>query len=257
MIRFRFALPARTALFALALLASTCSVQANLVWDAHLVDEQAIANGSSISAGGTTITLTTTVFSDSDGGTFDLSPALNRNPAYVAYEAGLNGNQLGNLELAFDNQNDDPADYVQIKMDFAPAVTELELSILDLDGSPIRYWDDGIEIYSNGTNVRTNPSMYTIGSAVFLDNESYMYGFEGGSTSASSTQTSGNVDLNFGATPISSVTVKYFSTDDARPNPSPQFVGISDLAYTIISEPKAGLPMLCVLLSAMFLYRRR
>ena len=117
-------------------------------------------------------------------------------------------------------------------------------------------WDDAVEIYFDGVNVKTDPSLYQIGSAVFLDNESYMDGFEAGTTSASANQETGNIDLDFGSQPVSSVRIRYFSTDDAVGNPSSQFIGISDLIFVSTAIPEPGMVPLVVMLSGLALTRR-
>jgi hypothetical protein len=134
----------------------------------------------------------------------------------------------------------------------------LQFSLLDIDGSPSFAWDDGVEVFFNGTNVKTNPALYTYGAAVFLDNESYMDGFEAGTLSASSTETTGNINFDFGLQEINSIRIRYFSTDDPNSNPASQFIGISDLAFnsTAIPEPQSLLPCLVMLASGLARIRR-
>ena len=142
------------------------SLSADLVWEDHFVDEDAITTGSSVFADATNITFTTTVVSDSDGGTFDLTPV--RSASFFSFESGIAGNHTGYLEMTFDNENDDPADYLELSIDFQNAVTNLQFSILDLDGSPTSAWDDGVEVFFNGVNIRSFPSLFSMGSAIFL-----------------------------------------------------------------------------------------
>lgn len=246
MIRHRFyRATGMTLFFTYAVFAGIAT--ANLTWEDHYTDEDPIADGSSIVANSTTVSFDATVFSDSDGGTYDL--VAFRSTDFISYESGQTGGQSGNIELAFDNQNDDPVDYVELTLNFQPAVTALTFSVLDLDGQQSSAWDDGVEIYYNGINIKTNPALYTRGSIVFLDNESYMDGFESGTTSAAAGETTGNVNVNLASLEIDSATIKYFSTDDAVANPSPQFVGISDLTFTPVPEPtglRLALTSLCI-----------
>ncbi len=211
------------------------------MWESHFSDEDAITNSTSVMASSTLVTFSTQVFSDSDGGTFDLT--AERSADFFSFESDTTGNHTGFLEMTFNNENDDPTDYIELTMNFFAPVTDLQFSLLDIDGSGGGNWDDGVEIYFNGVNVKTDPSLYSIGSAVFLDNETYMDGFEAGTTSASATQEIGNIDLDFGAQPINSITIRYFSTDDAVADPSSQFIGISDLMFSSTAIPESGFPI--------------
>jgi len=160
--------------------------------------------------------------------------------------------------MTFDNENDDPTDFIELTINFGPAgVSNLEFSILDLDGSNQFNWDDGVEVSYNGTNVKTNPSLYNIGSIIFLDNETYMDGFEAGNAGASSNQTTGNIDFDFGTDVVDSLTIKYFTTDDAIDNPVSQFIGLSDLSFEAVAVPEPAATSLIVLGTLAGLGRRR
>ncbi len=226
-------------------LISPCLVQADLIWENHLADETAINDGDSISTVGTIVTFSTTVFSDSDGGTFDLT--AERSADFFSFESGTTGNHSGFLEMTFNNENNDPVDFLELTMNFSQPVTNLQFSLLDIDGSPSSNWDDGVEFYFNGTNVKTDPSLYSIGSIVFLDNETYMDGFEAGTSSASANQTTGNIDFDFGTQTINSITIHYLATDDTVADPSSQFIGISDMNFTAtpLPEPRSALVLGC------------
>jgi hypothetical protein len=231
-------------------------VRADLAWETVFTDEQAVNNGSQVTGGDTTVTFSTLVFSDSDGGTFDLGPG--RNTSFFSFESGVTGNHTGYIELSFDNENNDPADYLELGLSFSQALTGFQFSILDLDATGGLNWDDGVEVFVNGVNVRTNPAWYTFGSAVQLDTKPYLDGFEAGTTSAASTQTIGNVNFNFGSLNVNSISVRYRTTDDAVANPSAQFVGISDLSFTLAPVPEpVALPALAFALTVFALVRRR
>ena len=54
-------------------------------------------------------------------------------------------------------------------------------------------------------------------------------------------QDDANIDLDLGSTVIDSVTIRYFSTDDAPANPSGQLLGITDMSWTPVPDPGTGL----------------
>ena len=128
---------------------------------------------------------------------------------------------------------------------FDIAVSGLQFAVLDVDSGGSVQWDDGVEVtYNGGLNVRSTPSLYTLPGGtptVAEDNEAGYEGFEGwNGRSAGSTETTGNVVFDFGATPVTEVTVRYFSTDDATANPSGQIIGLSDLTFLPTPEPDTG-----------------
>ncbi len=243
-----------TVFFAVALFFGA-PLPGDLLWESHFADEDAITNGSSVMAGSTLVTFLTQVVSDSDGGTFDL--VAERSASFFSFESGTTGNHTGYLEMTFNNENNDPADYLELTMNFFAPVTNLRFSVLDIDGSPASSWDDGVEIFYNGINVRTDPSLYSLGSIVFLDNETYMDGFESGTTSAAANEVTGNINLDFGALDINSIMIRYRSTDDAVANPASQFIGISDLVFNPTAIPEPGGMVAVVALLAMIASPRR
>ncbi len=211
--------------------------RADLVWENFFTDEQSIGDGTVLNTGsGINVTINRVVFSDSDGGTFDLG--LYDNSDYFTFESGQQGGHFGFLEATFDNQNNDPADYLELTLLFSVAISNLNFSLLDVDSGS---WDDAVEVFYNGSlNARDNASFYTLGSTNILDNETYMHGFEGNGSGANFDETIGNIDFHFGATQITSVRIKYFSTDDADLDPGGQRLGVSDLSFTkAVPEPSA------------------
>jgi len=242
--------PRRTLLIALLLVSGSSLIaaspsRASLVWEQHYSDEDALADGSSINTGGTTVTFDRTVFSDNTFFTFDLDPYINSD--YFTFEAGELGAHTGYLELSMDNQNDDPDDYLELALNFADSVTNLQFSLLDIDSGS---WDDGVEVFYNGSNsVRDNPAIAAVlGSAVAEDNETYMNGWEGIGTGADNDETTGNIDFDFGSLHVDSLTIRYFSTDDADSNPDGQRAGISDLSFTAATPEPSQIA--CVMIFA-------
>jgi hypothetical protein len=246
---------------AVAALVFPGAAAANLIeWETHFTDEIAIADGVSIVAGdGVGVTLQWNVFSDNDGGTFDLTPHTS-GVDYVTSEHDSLGNHAGFIELGLDNENDDPADYVELTLSFSVPVIGLQFSVLDVDSGGGNAWDDGLILsYNGGTNIRTDFALFTLPSelqpAVSLDNEPGYEGFEGwNGRNATNFQTRGNIGVDFAGVAISDVTFRYFSTDDAQANPAGQRIGIADLLWSI-PEPSTGL-LLATGLLALGLRRR-
>jgi hypothetical protein len=243
----------------IALLAAlTAPTRADIVWESMgYADEQTIINGSVFTGAdgvGNRVTFNFTIFSDSDGGTFDLGPG--RNASFLSYESGITGNHTGYMEMSFDNQNDDPSDYLDFVIAFAFPTTNLQFSLLDVDAGAGNSFVDAIEVFYNGINVRTNPSLYSFGSSVANDNESYLTGFEG-TGSAVATGTTGNINFDFGSTIVNSLVIRYRSSDDAQGNPVAQFIGISDLSFTTIPEPALAWVSSCLVIAGLLRRNRR
>lgn len=217
---------------------------ANLIaWEDYFTDEQAIADGTQVTVAGVQVTLNTTVYSDNDGGTFDLTP--HTGSAYFSYEESLFGNHTNFVEMGLDNQNDDPADYIELAFSFSIPVVGLALTLLDVDSGANSAWDDGLLVTYNGANnVRSDPALYTLPSsnrAITLDNEAGYVGFEGvNGENATAAEERGNLELDFGANAITELAIRYFSTDDARANPAGQRMGVSSLSW-VVPEPSTGL----------------
>lgn len=199
--------------------------QSTLKWeDQGLTDENAVASGTQFTIDGIDVTVnwsTTT-----DGGSF---VAFGGND-FVSYESGTNGNHTGFLNLGFDNDDDDPDDYITLSIVFSEAVKGLNFTVLDVDADSD--WDDGVEVFYNTTNTKTNSAFYIEGAGVFADNESYMDGWEGSSSETQGTTDSeGNLVFDFGDNAVDSIVIKYFSTDDAPNNPDGQEIGLADLEW--------------------------
>ncbi|MDJ0745941.1 MAG: DNRLRE domain-containing protein [Xenococcaceae cyanobacterium MO_167.B27] len=200
-----------------------------LTWEAQgFVDEAAIAPGTVFNFDGN---LTATVNWEiiTNGGSFVPHGGEN----FVSYDDDQSGNHQGYLSLGFNNSDNDPDDLIQLSIDFNQAVTGLNFQVLDVDQSPNNSFDDGVEIYADGINIKELSGVEILtGENVFGDNETYMNGFEGRG-SANSTSESGNISLNFGSTEVSQIEIKYFSTDDALSDPGNQKIGISDLHFQV------------------------
>jgi hypothetical protein len=232
--------------------------RADLVWEDHFTDEAVLGDGSSVvTPDGTTVTFGRTV---QTGTHLQLSFPLivndivpYDNADFFTFEDGMLGQHTGYLELAFDNYSDDPSDYIELALNFDRSVRNLQFSLTDIDSSN---WDDGIEVYYNGNNnARDNPFIAAaLGSGVGLDDESYMHGWEGIGTNADNAQTTGNIDFDFGSIDVSSIRIRYFSTDDASSDPGGQRAGLTDLRFTASTPEPSSIA--CVLLFAVALLVR-
>jgi hypothetical protein len=214
----------------------------DLVWQSFgFSNGQAIVDGTTLTASnGVGVTIGRTEFSDNDSGGSDITPGGNAD--FVTYQPRRLGGRSRNLELSLHNISNDPADHVDLSLLFDQAITNLQFSLLDVDGGA--GWDDGVEVYYNGgLNVRDNPAILAInGSYNMPDDKPYMHGWEGIGQNAGNGRDVANIDFDFGALAITSLTIRFFSTDDAPSNPSAQEIGLSDLTFAAAStvpEPSA------------------
>ncbi|MDJ0636835.1 MAG: M10 family metallopeptidase [Xenococcaceae cyanobacterium MO_188.B29] len=207
----------------------------SLVWENQgLSDERSVATGTQFNLGnGVTATVKWQTIT-TDGGTFAVH---DREQDYVTYDSNTLGNHNGYLSLGFNNSNDDPDDLIRLSLDFNQALTGLNFKLLDVDQARGKSFDDGVEIYADGVNIKDLAGVEIVtGNNVMADNERYMKGFEGrGNTGVDSNSEEGNIEISFGSTEVSSLEIKYFSTDDAISNPDSQKIGISDLDFQVKS----------------------
>lgn|GEM_PF-3615684 len=209
----------------------------NLIWENQgMTNALGIASGSTYAYNGATVTLTWSITTNSSS-TFAYAYGSN----YVSYQSGMEGGQLGNVLLGFDNSADDRNDWITLTLTFSVAQSNLAFSILDIDTGS---WDDGVDVVYNGsTNVRDTPSVWSYGQSnarlrtVTTDNESYFQGWEGDNSNSDTNQNYGNINLNFNGISVTSIAIRFFSTDDADSNPGSQKIGISDLIE--VPEPPA------------------
>ena len=199
--------------------------QTSLVWeDLGLKDEAAVVSGSKFDLDSglrATIDWNTQI----NGGNFVHAGGKD----FVSYERGMRGAHEGYLELGFNNDTNDPNDVLGLSIRFNQAIVGLDFDILDVDQHSS--FDDGVEIYIDGVNLRDIPDAFTLGgSSVKLDNERNFKGFEG-RRNAGNPSKSGNIHVSLGSRAASEVEIFYSSTDDAISNPGKQSIGISDLHW--------------------------
>lgn len=223
------------------------------------------------SSGGGAATADVSWTTVTDGGTFvpyTTNPSYNSTD-FVDYRTlPIGGDVTDTAYLNFDNSLDDPDDKIIMNLTFSEPLYGLTFAALDVDsgdgqlGGVYETWDDAIEVYFNGINVKNYPQYYSFGgTAVGVDNESYMEGFEGQGIQVPSADPDSNVYFDFGSTPITSLEIRYFSTDDPYPqngtssdsyNAVGQFIAISSFNYNNVPEPSGillfGIGATCLLL---------
>jgi hypothetical protein len=242
----------------------------DLIWENQgLTDEQGITSGSTFAYNGATLTVTWSVVTDGGGFTFYASGGAGSAGGgndWLSYEASQEGGHTGLLLLGIDNTSYDPDDYLQVTLSFSTPQTRLAFSILDVDATN---WDDGVEVLYNGTNnVRSDTSLWSFADpsgnrSVLTDNEPGYTGWEGrNDVRADPDENIGNIDLDFDGVSVSSISIRFFSTDDEQgsgSNPGGQKIGFSD--FTVVPEPEtyaAGVLLLVGLgLAQWRQYRRR
>jgi hypothetical protein len=227
----------------LTALVTSCA-NADLVWEDEFTATTAIASGTVVNSSNIATTITTSVTGNATAPRGD----------HFMYRDALAGNHNGYFDMNMDTDQNNRNDELEVTFSFSDfGVADLELSVLDIDfGS----WDDGVEISyttfgGGGGDVRDDASLYTLPTGtttVFLDNEANMHGFEGGFRNADVTETVGNLDLDFSGLNVTSLTLTFFSTDDAAADPGAQFIGISDFTFTAATpEPSAFILLLAAI----------
>ena len=198
--------------------------------DLGIADEAAVPSGSMVtdSSGFIDVTITWSVTTVGPGSFVPHSGA-----DFLSFEADLFGGATDNLQMGFNNAENDEEDFVTVVLTYSEAVTQLQFDVLDIDSAS---WDDGIEIFYNGSNnVFGDPSVtVTLGSAVIADDETYMIGWEGNSAgNVPNASTDGNIVLDFGSNVITSISIRYLGTDDADANPDGQRIAFSSQTFDV------------------------
>lgn len=190
-------------------------------------DLDPIPQNQTLNYGNGTVGISWSINDNGQNGSFNLYSAS----SFVRYASGPIGGKNDIIEIRFDNDSNDPGDYVQVNYVFSNAEYGFGYTILDVDEGT---WADGVEIIVNGTiNLKSEPDWWSFenagASTLAEDDESYFDGFEGVNGNADNTENTGNLIVNLAGVPVTSVQFRFFSTDDADANPGGQKVGFSDL----------------------------
>ena len=227
--KLRVCLSLLTSVFVVSAL-SSCSF-ADIVWETEFNDGDVINNGTVVTTLAADVTLNTQVIGNAPPGFGD--------PSHFIVLNGPQGNETGYLDLNMNTDENNRNDELRLTFNFSNAVTNLSFNVLDVDSNS---WDDGVEIFFNGTsNLRDFAAYYTLPnptSYVELDNEANMHGFEGAGSNSGANEEFGNIAVDFGNLAINSLEFRYFSTDDAPADPGAQFIGFSDFSFVrAVPEP--------------------
>ncbi len=208
-----------------------CNMGSYLWENQSLSDNASIPSGSSFNSGNTILQFNWSIVENT--GTLTTTNSV---ADFVTYKAGTQGGDAGVIYLDINNSVQDVSDQLIVNLDFNMPVEDLKFSVLDVDGTNVNY-QDAVEIYyttSTGqtVNVRDNASVYTLGGndVIAYTGDGYK-GFKGVS-SATSSQSSGNIDLDFSGLLITNVQIRFFTgLDSSGTNPHNQYVGIGDLSF--------------------------
>ena len=198
----------------------------SLIWEnLGLTDEAAVVSGSKFDLG-SGLTATIDWNTQIDGGSF--VPVGGND--FVSFESGLRGAHAGFLNLGFDNDANDPNDVLGVSIRFNQPIVGLDFDVLDVDQGST--FEDAVEIYVDGVNLRDIPGAFTLaGDRVRLDNEDYLKGFEG-RRKAGRANDSANIQVSLGSRAVSKVEIFFSSTNDTQADPSKQNIGLSDIKWT-------------------------
>ncbi len=193
---------------------------------------QGVSTGSSITAGPRTVTISHSQITD--GGPFTNFYGTEM----LNYYSGTIGTQNGTLLYSMDNDTFDPDDRFQSIFSFDGSVSNLAFSLAHVDLGTTRH--DGVTIeYRNGVgawlNVRSNPSLYTLGTVVGTTTLSGTPGFHVTGSAGGLTSTTGNINVDFGATNITEVRITYHfgQTPAGDPAGNVQYMGLSDFTFQV------------------------
>lgn len=198
-----------------------------------------------------------TTVTGSDGTTATVSRSVQTSGAgtftfqygdYLSYYSGDVGGQTTSLLFNFDNAAYDPNDKITYDIVLSEGVRDLSFILSDIDNGAFA---DAVEVYydtdgsGSFTNAATNTAFWIANSGVTRTSDSIVNGWRGTANSAT-TDTIGNLSLDFGNTIVQRIRIVYFSYSGTG-DPSWQFAAMSDLTY---STPGADISLTKQLLTS-------
>ena len=201
---------------------------------------EAVNDGETLDVGVNTITIDTNVVTDGDGNDANFTNFYSTD--HLSYFAGTISDQTGPLLFSNDHIVFDVGDFFETTFTFDSAVTDLAFTVGHVDRSTtgsIRH--DAVVIeYDTGDgvwrNIRSLAGSFTLGSAVNTATIGGQLGFDG-ATAEPLTSTNGDIDVDFGATSVERVRIRYLFGQDfpaSDPTGGGQFISLSDFAWTQI-----------------------
>ena len=221
-------------------------------WQAlNLGSLEAVPSGVSQTSGVITTTFSWSVATDGGMTPITVGGTLRD---YVMYYQNTYGGVTNGGIVAIDNDQFDLDDRIETEFAFSAPVTDLQLTIGDVDEVADAFDDFVVITYDTGDgagfrNVVTNvggvrgfatqdtgqpnpPAIASVpGTAVGLDDETFGPGFEG---LASDSTTQGQIVLDFGPTEVVALRLVYFTSNDepaVGDDTSTQVISISDLSF--------------------------
>lgn len=194
----------------------------------------AVATGSSVTAGPRTVTINHSTITN--GGPF--TNFYGPGPEMLTYWNGTLGAQTGSLLYTMDNSTFDPNDRFQTIYAFSGTVSNLAFSLAHVDRGG--NYHDGVTVeYRNGAgawlNIRSTPSFFTTAAVVGTTTLSGVQGFHGTGAAGGTNSTTGNVNVNFGATSVTEVRITYHFGQSVGGDPAGnlQYMGLSDFTFQV------------------------
>nr|WP_298123605.1 DUF11 domain-containing protein [uncultured Pseudoxanthomonas sp.] len=200
-------------LLALAVCGQAAATE-TLTWGAVTGGGDLLATPMSHSVGGVTVTTTAT---QSEGPWED---------APLAYRTGgtLNGVAGGRISMDMNLAPGASLPWIEVQFTFSRPVTDLEFTLIGLDGGPTGSWNDRAVVNSVPAMA---PTVVSIGSQVSWTAATRT---AQATSNANIATTDANIHLRF-PQPVTSVTLRYVAGSTVTSNPLAQLIGIGSLSW--------------------------
>jgi uncharacterized repeat protein (TIGR01451 family) len=214
----------RAVLAAAIVMVAVCTVfsgaanAATLDWGTLANNTNLISGTSTSTVSGVTITAHVTT-----AGTFDVAPIA------ATSTGSSNGSLAGIINLSMDAKTDDRAAFMLTTITFSKPVTNVSITVRDIDGGPAyNGWDDVVD-FNSSAGV---PTSGTPGTGV---NYNALTGQAYSKSNIGISNATGNMTVTW-AVPVTSITIKYISAEilNTPQNPSGQLLVIDDLLFSLM-----------------------